>query len=100
MPDMSPDTAGGLGVLERPDESLHPENPWKVLLWNDPVNVMSFVVGVLQEVLKCTEAEADRYMLTAHVEGKAAVFTGTQDEATAIAAELSSYSLWATTEKG
>ena len=100
MTDLSQETAGGLGVLERAEESLQADTPWVVLLWNDPVNLMGFVSGVLQEVLKCTPEEADSHMMKAHMEGKAVVFTGTTDKAQTIATALSTYSLWATVEKG
>ena len=75
--------------------------PWQVILANDPVNLAAIVVVVLMRVLKCDLATAERYMLLAHSEGQASVFTGTLTEASGIATALMANQLWASiTQEG
>ncbi|MGW3244023.1 ATP-dependent Clp protease adaptor ClpS [Streptomyces sp. NPDC001070] len=73
---------------------------WAVLLWNDPVNLMSYVVRTLVRVLSVSEDEAERLMLLAHTHGKTAVFSGGREECEVIATRLMSASLWATVRHG
>ncbi|MFE0628445.1 ATP-dependent Clp protease adaptor ClpS [Streptomyces sp. NPDC058864] len=73
---------------------------WAVLLWNDPVNLMSYVVRTLVRVLSISEEEAKRLMLLAHTHGKTAVFSGDREECEVIAVQLMSASLWATVRHG
>jgi len=72
-----------------------PVFPWQVILANDPVNLATIVVGILIRVLRCDLPTAERYMLLAHSEGRAVVFTGTLTEATGIASALMANQLWA-----
>lgn len=94
-----PTTAGGTDVLEKVDESLSVDNPWQVMLWNDPVNTTAYVTLTLMRVLEITEDAAERLMLLAHTDGKTAVAQGSKDKALAVASALQSAGLWATMEK-
>lgn len=91
--------AGGLGLLEHTDTSGQVASGWNLILWNDPVNQMAYVTGILCEVLAITTDEAERHMLTAHLDGKAAIYNGDKEKAAAYAAALGSYNLWASVEK-
>lgn len=73
---------------------------WAVLLWNDPVNLMGYVVRVLVRVLSVSEDEARRLMLLVHSEGRTAVFNGDRDACEVVAARLMAASLWATVRHG
>lgn len=92
---------GGTDLLER--VQIHPDTtadlPWNTLLWNDPVNLADVVTKVLMKVLKVDEPSAHRMMMIAHMEGKAAVFSGNQEECEAICTKLGGFNLWATIEK-
>jgi ATP-dependent Clp protease adaptor protein ClpS len=92
---------GGTDLLERVKVHSDPaaDTPWQALLWNDPVNLADVVTKVLIKVLGIDEPTAHRLMMTAHMEGKAAVYSGTQEQAQAIADKLGSFNLWATVEK-
>lgn len=94
-----PDPIGGTGTLEQTDLSLHTDTPWQTLLHNDPVNLAEVVTTVLMTVLGIGKDAAERLMMTAHIDGKVGVFSGTQAECEAIAVRLGAYSLWATIEK-
>ena len=91
--------AGGLGLLEHTELNVSTDNGWNLLLWNDPVNLMPYVTGILIEVLKISKEEAERHMLIAHLEGKSAIYNGDKDTCVDYAATLGAYSLWASVEK-
>jgi len=74
------------------------DRPWIVIVWNDPVNLMSYVVFVLQKLFGYSREKATSLMLQVHREGKAAVSEGTREKAEADVARLHGYGLWATLE--
>jgi ATP-dependent Clp protease adaptor protein ClpS len=84
--------------VERPigeDEPQH-ERPWIVIVWNDPINLMSYVTFVFQKLFGYGEAEATKLMLQVHHEGKAVVSSGTREKAEYDVARLHAHGLWAT----
>lgn len=83
------------GVDER--ESL--DRPWQVIVWDDPVNLMNYVVFVFQEVFGFGREKAKKLMLQVHNEGRAVVFDGPREQAELNVARLHSYGLWATMER-
>lgn len=91
--------SGGTSVLEDVQEKTSPDTPWQTILHNDPVNLTGYVTRVLMKVLKCDEAKAEHLMMTAHIEGKAAVFDGSREECEDIANQLTAKTLWATIDK-
>ena len=58
------------------DLSAAPLEPWQVVVWNDPVNLMSYVVRVFRTYFGYPKPEAERLMLLVHHEGRAIVATG------------------------
>jgi ATP-dependent Clp protease adaptor protein ClpS len=82
----------------RPAEDDVPDRdaPWIVLVWNDPINLMSYVTFVLRKLFGYSEAEATRLMLQVHNEGKAVVASGTREKAEFDVARLHGHGLWAT----
>lgn len=87
--------------LERPvtDTVLDPDLPWQVVVWNDPVNLMDYVVWVLRRLFGHSVEEATRLMLAVHNEGKATVAQGPREQAEMDAYRLHQHGLWATIEK-
>ena len=86
-------------VLEDVVESrLVPAPRWIVIVWNDPVNLMSYVVYVLQKLFGYSRQKATKLMLQVHHEGKAVVSDGTREKAEADVARLHAHGLWATME--
>jgi ATP-dependent Clp protease adaptor protein ClpS len=87
--------------VEQPVESDDPEydRPWVVIVWNDPINLMSYVAMVFRKLFGYTEAHATRLMLQVHYEGKAAVSTGNREKAELDVARLHAYGLWATMQQ-
>jgi ATP-dependent Clp protease adaptor protein ClpS len=87
----------GLGEPDFEEHELT-DRPWIVIVWNDPVNLMSYVVLVLQQLFGYSRDKATRLMLQVHHDGKAAVSEGTREKCEADVARLHARGLWATME--
>jgi ATP-dependent Clp protease adaptor protein ClpS len=81
------------------DEDVRPDIPWIVIVWNDPVNLMSYVVLVFQRLFGYSRAKATRLMLQVHHEGRAVVASGTREKCEIDVARLHGYGLWATMQR-
>jgi ATP-dependent Clp protease adaptor protein ClpS len=81
------------------DEVVAPDVPWIALVWNDPVNLMSYVVYVFQKLFGYSREKATRLMLQVHHEGKAVVSSGTREKIETDVARLHGHGLWATMQK-
>ena len=73
--------------------------PWITLVWNDPVNLMSYVTYVFQTYFGYPRAKAERLMLDVHHKGKAVVSTGPREKMEHDTEALQGYGLWATFQK-
>jgi ATP-dependent Clp protease adaptor protein ClpS len=78
------------------DEDVITDKPWLVIVWNDPVNLMSYVVHVLQKLFGYSRQKATKLMLEVHHEGKSVVSHGTREKAEGDVARLHAHGLWAT----
>lgn len=88
------------GVLTRESETNEIlDSPWVVVVWNDPINLMSYVSFVLQKLFGYSKEKANRLMLQVHQEGKAAVSNGTKQQAELDVSRLHGYGLWATMQQ-
>jgi ATP-dependent Clp protease adaptor protein ClpS len=74
------------------------DKPWIVIVWNDPVNLMSYVVYVFQKLFGFSRKKATKLMHQVHEEGKAIVSDGTVEKCEADVARLHAAGLWATME--
>ena len=98
---MVPVAAGSSPVIHpsqteelQPVESL--DVPWTTTVWNDPVNLMSYVTHVFRTYFGYPKPEAERLMLTVHHEGRAVVATGPREEMERHTEAMHEYGLWAT----
>ena len=99
-------TGTGIGVTTAPVEVEEPvtggrvatDKPWIVVVWNDPVNLMAYVVMVLQKLFGYSRPKATRLMLAVHEEGRAVVAEGSREKCEADVARLHAHGLWATME--
>ena len=73
--------------------------PWVTLVWNDPVNLMSYVAHVFRTYFGFSREEAERLMLLVHHEGRAVVATGPREEMERHTEAMHEYGLWATVAK-
>ncbi len=79
------------------DERL--DRPWLVVVWNDPVNLMSYVTFVFQKLFGFSRAKATRLMLDVHHKGRAVVSSGPRERAELDVFRLHEHGLWATLEQ-
>jgi ATP-dependent Clp protease adaptor protein ClpS len=81
------------------EEGVEHERPWVVIVWNDPINLMSYVTLVFQKLFGFSLAKATRLMLQVHHEGKAVVSSGNREKAELDVARLHAHGLWATMQR-
>lgn len=81
------------------DSDLKTDVPWQVIVWNDPINLMDYVVFVLRKLFGHSLEEATRLMLAVHNEGRASVSQGPREQAEMDCYRLHQYGLWATVEQ-
>ncbi len=96
---------GGVSVapveLEQPevDSIARPDQPWVTIVWNDPVNLMSYVSHVFQTYFGYSKAKATELMMDVHTKGRAVVSNGDREEMERDTAAMHEYGLWATFQK-
>ncbi len=86
-------------MVPRSDEDIDLDEPWKVVVWNDPVNTMAYVVYVFRKLFGFDEAKATKLMLQVHHEGRAIVTEGPREKAEIECFRLHNHGLWATIEQ-
>ncbi|GAB3436102.1 ATP-dependent Clp protease adaptor ClpS [Flindersiella endophytica] len=87
--------------LEKPETGsvVLPETPWITIVWNDPINLMSYVTYVFQSYFGYPRKKAEKLMMDVHQKGKAVVSNGSREEMERDVEAMHSYGLWATLEK-
>lgn len=80
-------------------ESESTDRPWIVLVWNDPINLMSYVTLVFQKVFGYSLEKATALMLDVHHKGRAVVSSGAREKAEIDVFRLHEHGLWATMQK-
>ena len=78
------------------DSDVVPDKPWVTIVWNDPVNLMSYVAYVFQKHFGYPKAKATKLMTDVHEKGKAVVSNGTREEMERDVEAMHGYGLWAT----
>ncbi|NHC12864.1 ATP-dependent Clp protease adapter ClpS [Motilibacter deserti] len=87
---------------ERPESGLEEDvvvrldKPWVTLVWNDPVNLMSYVTWVFQQYFGYSKEKATELMLDVHHKGRAVVSNGSREEMERDVEAMHGYGLWAT----
>jgi ATP-dependent Clp protease adaptor protein ClpS len=80
------------------DDAAEPDRPWVVIVWNDPINLMSYVTYVFQKLFGYSKEKATALMLDVHHKGRAVVSNGTRERAEMDVFRLHEHGLWATME--
>ena len=80
------------------DESIVEDRPWIVIVWNDPINLMSYVTFVFQKLFGYSLEKATALMLDVHHKGRAVVSSGPREKAELDVFRLHEHGLWATME--
>ncbi len=81
------------------DVRSEPDRPWITIVWNDPINLMSYVTHVFMTVFGYPKAKAEKLMLDVHHRGRAVVSSGSRERMELDVATLHGYGLWATLEQ-
>ena len=81
------------------EDSTAADQPWLVIVWNDPINLMSFVTFVFQKLFGYSKEKATKLMLDVHHKGRAVVSSGTRERAEMDVYRLHEHGLWATMEQ-
>ena len=81
------------------DEQITPDGPWDVIVWDDPVNLMSYVVFVFRRVFSYSEPVARKLMLEVHRQGRALVASEPREQAEMYVQQLHGYGLQATIQR-
>jgi ATP-dependent Clp protease adaptor protein ClpS len=84
---------------EHVSEHLVPARPWVTIVWNDPVNLMSYVTYVFTKYFGYDKKKAEKLMLEVHNDGKSVVSHGSREEMERDVQAMHEYGLWATMEK-
>jgi ATP-dependent Clp protease adaptor protein ClpS len=87
--------------VERPlgDEAVDADRPWVTIVWNDPVNLMSYVTYVFQKLFGYSREKATKLMLDVHHKGRAVVSNGSREQMEHDVARLHAAGLWATLQQ-
>ena len=80
-------------------QDVRPDRPWLVIVWNDPINLMSYVTYVFQKLFGYPKEKATRLMLQVHNDGRAVVSSGNRERAELDVFRLHEHGLWATMEQ-
>ena len=75
------------------------DRPWIVIVWNDPINLMSYVTYVFQKLFGYSKEKATKLMLDVHHKGRAVVSSGNRESAEMDVFRLHEHGLWATMEQ-
>ena len=75
------------------------DRPWVTVVWDDPVNLMTYVTYVFIKLFEFTPEHAHELMMQVHNEGRAAVTTGSREEMERDVQQLHEHGLWATLQR-
>jgi ATP-dependent Clp protease adaptor protein ClpS len=81
------------------DETVAPEPPWITIVWNDPINLMSYVTYVFMTYFTYPREKAEQLMWQVHNDGRAVVSSGSREEMERDVTAMHGYGLWATVQK-
>ena|SRR5690606_874782 len=82
------------------EELIRADKPWVTIVWNDPVNLMSYVTYVFRTHFGYSKSKAEKLMMEVHEEGRSAVSTGSREAMERDVQAMHEYGLWATMERG
>ena len=87
--------------VDRPsaEDVTEPARVWIVIVWNDPINLMSYVTYVFQKLFGYSRQKAAKLMMDVHVKGKAVVSSGAREKAEWDVSRLHAHGLWATMQR-
>lgn len=85
--------------VEHAETTVRPDTPWVTIVWNDPINLMSYVTYVFMTYFHYDRAKAETLMLDVHEKGRAMVSAGSREEMERDVQAMHAYGLWATLQQ-
>jgi ATP-dependent Clp protease adaptor protein ClpS len=85
--------------IEAAEADVSVDRPWVTIVWNDPVNLMSYVTYVFMTYFSYDRAKAEALMWDVHDKGRAVVSNGSREEMERDVTAMHGYGLWATMQK-
>lgn len=80
-------------------DEVKPARPWIVIVWDDPINLMSYVTYVFQKLFGYPRPRAEELMLQVHLTGKAVVASGPKERCEYDVTRLHAHGLWASMQQ-
>ena len=99
LPRADPGTGSRTDLAGSVQGTLEADGPWCTVVWNDPVNLMSYVTYVFQTYFGYDKPKAEKLMMEVHTDGRSAVSSGSREEMERDVQAMHEYGLWATMEK-
>ncbi len=93
------DPAGGTAIAERPAEAPLDLVVWVCIVWDDPVNLMSYVTHVFCTYFGYAKEKSHKLMMEVHTRGKSVVASGSREKMERDVNAMHAYGLWATLEQ-
>ena len=81
------------------EEKIAVADPWVTIVWNDPVNLMSYVTYVFESYFGHPRQKAERLMKQVHEQGRAVVSTGSLEAMEVDVQAMHGFGLWATLQR-
>ena len=81
------------------EEHADLDRPWVTIVWDDPVNLMSYVTHVFVTYFHYSKSKAAKLMMQVHSDGKAVVSSGSREEMERDVGAMHEYGLWATLDR-
>lgn len=81
------------------EETVDEDRPWQVVVWDDPVNTITYVIYVFRKIFGYNEKKATKLTMQVHNEGRAAVTDGPRERMEMDCFQLHAHGLWATIEQ-
>jgi ATP-dependent Clp protease adaptor protein ClpS len=92
-------TAPNVDLEDVTRDEVKPARPWVVIVWDDPINLMSYVTFVFQKLFGYPRAKAEELMLKVHLTGKAVVSSGPKERCEYDVTRLHAHGLWASMQQ-
>ncbi|WP_159611525.1 ATP-dependent Clp protease adapter ClpS [Glutamicibacter sp. JC586] len=87
-------------VLPEIDTATTNEKPWRLIVWNDPVNLMNYVSYVFRSYFGFSKEKAEQLMLQVHHDGFCTVRSGSREAIESDVQAMHGYGLNATMTQG
>lgn len=86
-------------MVERPEVEELTQTPWVTIVWDDPVNLMSYVAHVFVQYFRYSKKKSETLMMQVHTDGRAVVSSGSREAMERDVKAMHDFGLWATLDR-